>query len=288
VVALRNHVLECLERATTTVDPAARRRLLTFCIVGAGPTGVEYAGALAEFARLVFPAEYPELAGSPVRIVLLEGSDRVLAMFSPRLSAYTARQLARLDVEVRTGTLVTSADAGGVVLHDGTEITTETMVWTAGVQPVRPRGVGSDDATKARITVDDHFLVPGTTSTYAIGDAAAGPGHHGEVLPMVSPPAMQAGRFVAAEILHGRGRAFNYRDKGTLATIGRRAAVGQVGPFTFTGFVGWIVWLVVHLYYLIGFENRLRVLLRWAWYYVRLDRPVRIILRAENGHGSDA
>ena len=129
--------------------------------------------------------------------------------------------------------------------------------------------------------VDDHFLVVGTTSTYAIGDAAAGRDQHGAVLPMVSPPAMQAGRFVAAEILHGRDKPFRARDKGTLATIGRTKAVGQVGPLSFTGFIGWVVWLAVHLWYLIGFENRVRVLMRWAWYYVRLDRPVRIVVRAD-------
>ncbi len=281
---LRNHVLTCFEQATTTADDAARRRLLTFCVIGAGPTGVEYAGALAEFVRLVVPKEYPELASARVQILLLEGGDRVLAPFKPRLSAYTARQLARLGVEVRTGTLVTSADDAGVRLHDGSELPTATMVWTAGVRPrssfdtadIRP-----DAGPFGRLEVDDHFRVAGTTSTYAIGDVAAGPGARGSLLPMLAPPAMQAGRFVAAEILGEGGRAFRYRDKGMLATIGRRAAVGQIGPVTFSGFIGWIAWLVVHLYYLIGFENRVRVLVRWAWYYVRLDRPVRIILRAD-------
>jgi NADH dehydrogenase len=276
---LRNHVLECLERATTITDPKAREGLMTFCIVGAGPTGVEYAGALAEFARLVLPAEYPELAGTSMRILVLEGGERVLPSFRARLSQYAHRQLERLGVEVRTDTLVTSADDNGVVLHDGSELATATIVWTAGVRPRHPLWASADAATSGRIDVDDHFLVTGTTSTYAIGDAAAGRAPHG-VLPMLSPAAMQAGRFVAREILHGRGRAFRYRDKGTLATIGRRSAVGQVGPVSFTGFLGWVVWLLVHLYYLIGFENRAFVLLRWAWYYVRLDRPVRLIVRA--------
>jgi len=277
---LRNHVLECFELATTAADDTERQRLLTFCIVGAGPTGVEYAGALAEFVRLVVPHEYPELAGSRVHLLLLEGGNRVLPAFKARLSEYARRELVRRGVDVRTGTLVSSADRDGVVLHDGTELPTATMVWTAGVRPTSPlAGGGASDAAR-RIEVDDHFLVAGTASTYAIGDAAAGRGPHGDPLPMLSPPAMQAGRFVAREILHGRGRPFRYHDKGTLATIGRTSAVGQVGPLTFTGFVGWIVWLVVHLYYLIGFENRLQVLMRWAWYYVRLDRPVRIILRA--------
>jgi NADH dehydrogenase len=277
---LRNHVLICFERATTADDDAERRRLLTFCIVGAGPTGVEYAGALAEFVRLVVPREYPELVDTPVQILLLEGGDRALAAFKPRLSAYTTRQLVRLGVELRTGTLVTSADERGVVLQDGTELLTATMVWTAGVQPRSP--LPSDDAHPlGRIEVDDHFRVAGATGLYAIGDTANGPGPHGSVLPMQAPPAMQAGRFVAAEILGEEQGPFRYRDKGMLATIGRRAAVGQVGPISFTGLIGWLAWLVVHLYYLIGFENRVRVVMRWAWYYIRLDRPVRIILRAD-------
>jgi NADH dehydrogenase len=277
---LRNHVLECLERATATTDPDERRRLLTFCIVGGGPTGVEFAGALAELARLVLPAEYPELAPSEMRILLLEGGDRLLTMFVPRLSKYACRELERRGIDVRTNTLVTSADDKGVVLDDGSEVPTATMVWTAGVRPNDPVH------TKARrLEVDDHLRLLGAENVFAIGDVAAARDKHGNPLPMVSPPAMQAGRYVAREIVDGRRRGFRYHDKGTLATIGRRAAVGQIGRLRFRGFIGWVVWLVVHLYYLIGFENRIRVMLRWAWYYVRLDRPVRSILRADPPRG---
>jgi NADH dehydrogenase len=273
---LRNHVLDCFERATTTLDPDLRARLLTFCIVGAGPTGVEYAGALAEFVRLVVPAEYPELGSTPVRLTLLEGGDRVLPTFKPRLSAYARGELELRGVDVRVDTLVDSIDDAGIVLHDGSELATATMVWTAGVRPVDVL-----DDSRHRVEVDDHFRIVGAAGAYAIGDVAAGFGPRGEVLPMLSPPAMQAGRYVAREIVRGPARrSFRYRDKGSLATIGRTSAVGQVGPFTFTGFIGWVVWLVVHLYYLIGFENRLQVLLRWAWYYVHLDRPVRMVIRA--------
>jgi NADH dehydrogenase len=273
---LRNHVLECFEHATATSDPDARARHLTFCVVGAGPTGVEYAGALAEFVRLVVPDEYPELRTTPVRIVLLEGSDRVLPTFKPRLSAYAQRQLELRAVDVRLRTMVVTADEQGVVLHDGSELATSTMVWTAGV-----RAANVLDDRGDRIVVDDHFHIVGVDGAYAIGDVAAGIGPGSEPLPMLSPPAMQAGRFVARQIVAGpSSEPFRYRDKGTLATIGRTSAVGQVGPVTFTGFLGWVVWLVVHLYYLIGFENRLQVLMRWAWYYVHLDRPVRMVIRA--------
>jgi NADH:ubiquinone reductase (H+-translocating) len=284
---LRNHVLDCLERATATSDPDERRRLLTFCIVGGGPTGVEYAGALAELVRLVLPYEYPEIPPSDVRIVLLEGTDRLLSMFVPRLSRYARQQLERRGIDVRTNTLVASADDKGVVLRDGTELPTATMVWTAGV---RPNDVVHEGNAR-RVEVDDHLRVIGAAGAFAIGDVAAARDKHGNVLPMVSPPAMQAGRYVARQIVDGKDRKpFRYRDKGTLATIGRQSAVGQIGRLRFRGFVGWLAWLVVHLYYLIGFENRLQVMLRWAWYYIRLDRPVRSILRADpdrhpNGNG---
>ena len=281
---LRNHVLECLERAAATTDADERRRLLTFCIVGGGPTGVEYAGALAELVRLVLPYEYPEIPPSDVSILLLEGADRLLTMFVPRLSNYARKELERLGVDVRTNTLVASADDKGVVLHDGAEVPTATMVWTAGV---RPNDIVHD--TPRRLEVDDHLRVVDAHGAFAIGDAAATRDRHGNVLPMISPPAMQAGRYVARHIVDGGAkRPFRYRDKGTLATIGRQSAVGQVGRLRFHGFLGWVVWLVVHLYYLIGFENRLQVLLRWSWYYVRLDRPARAILWAHPPRGNAA
>jgi NADH:ubiquinone reductase (H+-translocating) len=282
---LRNHVLDCLEQAASVHDAAERQRLLTFCIVGGGPTGVEFAGALAELVRLVLPHEYPEFPPSDVRIVLLEGGDRVLPSFKRRLSKYARRELEHRGVDVHTGTLVASADARGVVMHDGTELPTASIVWTAGVRPsVVPHHPRVKRTEQQRFAVDDHLRILGAGNAYGIGDASAAPDHRGKPLPMLSPPAMQAGRYVARQILHTSTRKFRYRDKGTMATIGRRAAVAQVGPIQLTGLLGWVAWLVVHLYYLIGFENRLRVMLRWGWYYIRLDRPVRSILRADPPH----
>jgi NADH dehydrogenase len=280
---LRNHVLDCLERAAATTDPAERERLLTFCIVGGGPTGVEYAGALAELARLVLPREYPELRPHEFRIILLEGGDRVLPMFKRRLSAYARRELERRGVDVRTDVLVAAADDTGVVTRDGTAIRTATLVWTAGVQPSSvPLHPGVKHTDNHRIAVDDHLRILGVSHAFAIGDVAAEPDRNGQPLPMLATAAMQAGRYVARQIVRDeRGHRFRYFNKGTMATIGRRAAVAQIGPIQLTGFIGWVAWLVVHLYYLIGFENRLRVLVRWSWYYVRLDRPVRSILRAD-------
>jgi NADH dehydrogenase len=277
---LRNHVLECFEKAAETTDQKERRRLLTFCIIGGGPTGVEYAGALAELVRLVLPHEYPEFPPSDVRVVLLEGGDRLLPVFKRRLSRYTRRELELLGVEVHTDTLVASAGQRGVVTKDGTEIVTASIIWTAGVQPaVVPHHPGVTRSDHDRLAVDDHLRILGAQHVWGIGDAAAAPDRHGRALPMLSPPAMQAGRYVARQILHpGSRRKFHYFDKGIMATIGRRAAVAQIGPLQFTGFIGWMAWLVVHLYYLIGFENRLRVIVRWSWYYLRLDRPVRAIM----------
>jgi NADH dehydrogenase len=263
---LRNHVLECLERAASA-ERDERARLLSFYIVGGGPTGVEYAGALAELVRLVLPLEYPDIPPSSVRIVLLEGGDRLLPVFVPRLSEYARRELQRRGVEVQTNRFV----------HDVAELDGGTLIWTAGVRPAELSG-------GQRIEVDEHFRIKGTVGAYAVGDLARGRDRKGRDLPMTSPPAMQAGRHVARHILseigRGRVRPFRYRDKGTLATIGRRAAVGQIGRLRFTGFVGWVVWLFVHLYYLIGFENRVQVMLRWSWYYLRYDRPVRSVIRA--------
>ena len=279
---LRNHVLDCLERATATDDADERRRLLTFCIVGGGPTGVEYAGSLGELVRLVLPQEYPELARDSVRIVLLEGGDRLLTMFKPRMSGYARKELERRGVDVRCNALVAEATDKLVRTQDGREIETASMIWTAGVKPAELAGDAPGPHTRAqRIEVDPYLRVPGVDGAYAIGDAASVADKHGKELPMTSPPAMQEGRYVAKQILgRGNGHPFRYFDKGTLATIGRTAAVAEIGPLRFTGFLGWLVWLVVHLYYLIGFENRVLVMARWSWYYFRYDRPVRLIVRA--------
>ena len=178
---LRNHVLDCLEQAAVASDAAERRRLLTFCIVGGGPTGVEFAGALAELVRLVLPHEYPEFPPSEVQIVLLEGGDRVLPTFKPRLSKYARRELEQRGVDVRTETLVASADERGVVLRDGTELPTASIVWTAGVRPsdisVHP---GVTHTEQERFAVDSHLRILGAEHAYAIGDVAAATDRSGQ------------------------------------------------------------------------------------------------------------
>jgi NADH dehydrogenase len=285
---LRNHVLSCLELAARAGHDDERRAWLTFVIAGGGPTGVEYAGALTELLNIVLGRDFPELDRSLGRVILVEGMDRLLGAFHPRLGAYAHRTLRDLGIEVRTSTLVQKATADSVILSDGQEIPTRTIVWSAGVRPSDP--FGPEDAVERsrsrRLRVDGGFRLPGHPDVYAIGDAASVPEDGGE-LPMLSPPAMQAGRYVARAIVGriatGRGPAapFRYVDKGTMATIGRRAAVADVRGFKLKGTVGWLAWLLVHIYYLIGFRNRAVVLASWGWNYLRRDRPIRLILRSQ-------
>jgi NADH dehydrogenase len=290
---LRNHVLSCLERAAQTADPLERAQWLTFVIVGGGPTGVEYAGALAELLGMVLGQDFPELTLEEARVVLVEGAERLLGPFHPRLGAYAADTLRSRGVEVRLSTLVREATDTAVVLSAAIEqadssIGARTIVWSAGVGPTDPlpdKGSEPDgDVARSRskrLEVDECLrLRPGV---YAIGDVASvRPGGGETELPMLSPPAMQEGRYVARAILDRDepARPFRYRDKGTMATIGRRAAVCQVGPLRLRGFLGWVTWLVVHLYYLIGFRNRAAVLASWGWDYLRRDRPIRLIVRS--------
>ena len=276
---LRNHVLSCLERAAQSADAAERAEWLTFVIVGGGPTGVEYSGALAELLDMVLGRDFPELAPGSARVVLVEGADRLLGPFHPKLGAYAADTLRSRGVEVRLSTMVGKATDTAAVLSSGETIGARTIVWSAGVGPSDPLPPDSARSRTKRLEVDDRLRVrPGV---YAIGDIASVRTGDGE-LPMLSPPAMQEGRYVARAIRGGGEPAmpFRYLDKGTMATIGRRAAVAQVGPVRLRGFLGWITWLVVHLYYVIGFRNRAVVLASWGWDYVRRDRPIRLIVRS--------
>ena len=288
---LRNHVLSCLERASQEPDRRERRRWLTFVIVGGGPTGVEYAGALGELLAIVLGRDYPELRPEDAHLVLVEGRDRLLDAFPPRLGRYAERQLRRRGVDVRTEKLVSSASATAASLSSGEVVPTRTIVWSAGVRPQHPLAPSDVAQSRTRrIEVDDHLRVRGVADVYAIGDAAAARGPEGE-LPMVSPPAMQEGRYVA-RLLRAAAASddariddappFRYVDKGTMATIGRNAAVARIGPLQLTGFIGWATWLLVHLYYLIGFRNRAVVLAEWGWEYLRRDRPIRIIMPLES------
>lgn len=285
---LRNHVLSCLEMAARATDPGERRTWLTFVVAGGGPTGVEYAGALGELLRLVMGRDYPELSLEESRIVLVEGTDRLLGQFSARLGEYARRTLLRRGVNVRLSALVDSTGEASVRLSTGEVIPCRTVVWSAGVRPTDP--AQQTDLPRnpgRRLQVDEHLRVPGVDGVFAIGDAAAVRWNEGD-LPMLSPAAMQEGRHVARLIrdqVAGRTRTrkpFRYIDKGTMATIGRNSAVAQIGPLRLRGFPGWVAWLTVHIYYLAGFRNRLAVLWSWSSNYLRKDRPIRIIARSDD------
>ena len=287
---MRNHVLTCLERADAETEPEARRALLTFVVVGGGPTGVECSGALAELMDIVAGKDYHQVSRDEIRIILVEGADRLLNAFSPHLGHYAQRILTRRGVDIRTRALVKAADARSVTLADGTRIDCETIIWSAGVRPnAEVVDASLTRFRNHRVTVDAWLRVPGATGVYAIGDVASPKlGDQGE-LPMLSPPAMQGGRYVAQTIVDAvrglqRERSpFHYLDKGTMATVGRNAGVTHLpGGLEFTGFIGWLTWLFVHIYYLIGFRNRISALGSWAWDYVRHDRPIRIILATGN------
>lgn len=283
---LRNRALVCLEYATRAEDPVERSRLLTFVVVGGGPTGVEYAGALSELLGMVLGRDYPEIQRADARVVLVEANDHLLATFPEDLGRYAERMVALRGVEVRTNAKVLHAEEGHVDMSDGTRIDARTVVWSAGVRPNGPMLDGSvaRSATQ-RVEVDERFRVAAAEGVFAIGDLAS-VACQGRELPMLSPPAMQGARYVASLIARvvadGPGaiddaRAFRYVDKGTMATIGRNHAVGVVRGVKFKGLKGWIAWLVVHLYYIVGFRNRLTVLAHWGWEYLRRDRPIRII-----------
>ena len=280
---IRRRVLLAFERAERETRPSWSEAWLTFAVIGGGPTGVELAGAMAEIARHTLPDEFRRIDSRRARIVLIEGTDRVLPNYTPDLSEQARQQLERLGVVVYTGYRVTDIDDKGVWLDEDGErqrLDARTIVWAAGVQ-ASPLGksLGAPLDRAGRVLVQPDLSVPGAPDVFVIGDLAAA-NSADEPVPGVSPAAKQMGECAARNVLHRmRGedtRAFRYRDYGALATIGRRAAVAMVGPLRFSGFFAWVFWLFVHIYFLIGFRNRLVVLTDWAWAYFTFERYARI------------
>lgn len=286
---IRARVLAAFEAAEREEDPARRRERLTFVVVGAGPTGAELAGALAEIARHTLRDEFRRIDPSAARILLVEGGDRVLASYAPSLSTRAEDDLARLGVEVRTRTLVTDLREEGVTLRrEGTDevVAARTVLWAAGVEG-SPLGRAVAEAAGAtvdragRVVVEADLTVPGRPEIFVVGDLALVPGPDGRPLPGVAPVAMQQGRHVARTIrarLAGRpARPFRYLDKGSMATIGRASAVAEVRGLRFAGYAAWLAWLFVHLLYIVQFGNRVLVLFQWAWSYLTWARSARLI-----------
>jgi NADH dehydrogenase len=282
-IEIRRRVLLAFEAAERELDPAERAKLLSFVVIGAGPTGVELAGAIAELGRYVLGRDFRRVRPSETRVLLIEGGARVLSTFDPSLSEETVQQLSSLGVQVRTGTVVERIGAEGVVLNSGETLAASTILWAAGVSSsplLEKLGTKLDRAGRAYVEKD--CSLSGHPEVFVIGDAAYYLGPDGKPLPGVSPTAMQMGRHVArmirAEIAgYSERTPFVYRDKGSMATIGRSRAIAQMGNLKLTGFLAWLAWLFVHIWYLIGFRNRLLVFFDWSWSYLTFRRGARLI-----------
>lgn len=284
---LRNHILTAFERAVNEPDHARKRALMTFVIVGGGPTGVEFAGALVELIQFVLAKDYPELSTHAARVVLVEATDTLLAAMPEKLRIYTLRKLRSMSVEVLLNARVVDAGPERVILHDGAVIPAHTLFWSAGVKAAPlAAALGMPPKTGGRITVEPDLTLPGHPEVFVIGDMAYLE-QDGAALPMTAPVAMQMGIYAGRAILAREAGTnlspFRYRDKGSMATIGRNAAVASAFGLNFRGYLAWLVWLLLHLYYLIGFRNRIVVMLNWVWYYWFHERQVRLITKRENG-----
>jgi NADH dehydrogenase len=277
---MRARVLRAFEKAEARPEEAGR--LLTFVVVGAGPTGVELAGALAEIAVHAMGKEFDSVDPSTARVILVEGTDRVLPPYPEPLSASAQRQLEDLGVEVKTNALVSDIDDDGVTLSSGERIWAGTVLWAAGVQ-ASPLGamLGVEVDRAGRVMVEPDLSLPGHPEVFVVGDLALVPG-----VPGVAPAAMQMGRHAGRVIATGHRRRFRYRNKGSLATIGRARAVADIKGFRFGGFAAWVAWLAIHIFYLIGFRNRFFVLAGWAWHYLTFRRGARIITGVPPGQPS--
>ncbi|MEO6599044.1 MAG: NAD(P)/FAD-dependent oxidoreductase [Polyangiaceae bacterium] len=281
-VEIRRRVLLAFEAAERETDPVKQRQLLTFVVIGGGPTGVELAGAIAELATFVLARDFRAIRSDKTRVVLIEGGPRVLATFDPELSERASQSLHEMGVEVMNNSRVTAIDEQGVSIGDA-RIETSTVLWAAGVRaaPLAERlGLPVDRA--GRVIVEQDCSIPGHPEVFVVGDAASlTPTGEDHPLPGVSPVAMQQGRFVARMIersIDKRERSpFRYVDKGSMATIGRRRAVASVGKLKLSGFLAWVAWLTVHIFYLIDFRSKFLVLFDLAWSYFTYQRGSRLI-----------
>jgi NADH:quinone reductase (non-electrogenic) len=281
---VRDRVLAAFEAAAAEPDPAHRRALMTTIIVGGGPTGVELAGALAELRRHVLPRDFPELDVSQARILLLEASDRLLDAMPERMQRKALEKLREMGVGVRLGARVTDAHEGGVTLADGERINAGAVVWVAGLRAAAlAQAINAPLGTAGRVIVSRSLNLPQRPEVYVIGDMAHAGGRESPPHPMLAPVAIQQGDLVAQNILRQtqgkKPRPFKYKDPGTMVTIGRASAVARVYGVPVSGFVAWLLWLTVHIVWLIGFRNRALVLVNWAWNYFTYERGVRLIRR---------
>src|SRR3954470_9758793 len=288
---LRRRILLAFEKAETEPDARERASLMTFVVVGGGPTGVEMAGAIAELANRALARDFRAIDPRSARIVLVEAAPRLLGAFDPSLSEAAKQSLEQLGVEVRVGAAVTALDEGSVTLGAG-RIEARTVIWGAGVM-ASPAGrwLAADVDRAGRVKVGPDLSVPGHPEIFVIGDTGAATGRDGKPLPGVAPVAKQQGEYVARLLIaREQGKTlppFRYRDFGSLATIGRKRAVIQMGRLKLQGFIAWLIWCVAHIYFLIGFRNRFVVALNWFWNYVTFQRGTRLITGMEGAHAED-
>lgn len=291
-LAIRERILLAFERAERVEDPEERRALLTFAVIGGGPTGVELAGAIAELAKRALARDFRTIDPRATRILLIEAAPKILATFPETLAQRALRALESLGVEIRLGSPVTAIDARGVTTASGL-IPARTVVWAAGVTASAAAGwldAAADRAQRIRVNAD--LSVPGHPEIFAIGDTALVTGTDGKPVPGVAPAAKQQGQYVARLIkarAAGRGEPppFAYRNQGNLATIGRNRAIADFGRLRFDGFLGWLLWSLVHVLFLIGFRNKLLVTTQWLWAYLTFQRGARLITHADPGARSE-
>jgi NADH dehydrogenase len=287
---IRRRMLLAFELAEKTTDPEERKAALTFVVIGAGPTGVEMAGAISEIARVTLLRDFRHIDPSQARVILLDAAPRVLPTFVEELSESARRQLIDLGVEVRLRAMVADLSAAGVTLKDGEHIASRTLVWAAG-NAASPIGssLGVPLDRQGRVIVGKDLSIPGHQEVFVIGDLAHFEAENGLPLPGLSPVAMQQGRHTARNIqtliAGGWSAAFSYFDKGTMATIGTHRAVAEAGFVKFSGFTAWLAWLFVHLIFLVSFRNKLMVLINWAYVYLTFGRNARLI--TSRGHGGN-
>ena len=284
---VRRQVLTSFELAESIDDEEERKKLTTIVVVGGGPTGVELAGAMAELARVVFKRDFRSINPADTRVILIDGGDRLLSSFPPELSASAKRQLEHIGVEVRLNLRVSDIDEDGVLLNDGTRIETRNVLWGGGVKaPELTQTLGVPLGAGGRIVVGPDLSVPGYPEVFVIGDVADATNPDGTKVPGLAPAAMQMGKHVAGILrdalatkgYEDRNRpAFKYIDKGTMATIGRKHAIAWIGKIKLSGLPAWLAWLAVHLLLLIGFRNKVVVLIQWAYAYLSFRRGARII-----------
>lgn len=312
---IRRRLLSAFEAAERTDDPEARRQLLTFVVIGGGPTGVELAGAIGEMSRFTLARDFRNIDTRLTRVILIESGPRILSMFSEQQADRAERDLNKLGVQVRSNTLAIHIDEQGVQVRPNTlateidehgvqagpeRIRSSTVLWAAGVRGVELGGQDDDERDRAgrvktdrggRVVVNDDLSIPGHPNVFVAGDQACFTHQTGNPLPGTAPVAIQQGRSVAETIrrdLAGKPReAFRFVDKGQMATIGRSRAIVEIGRLRFSGWFAWVTWLVVHVYFLVGFKNRLLVVLHWAWSYVTFRRGARLIVEREWRFGKD-